>query len=139
MNYLDTLISQATPAQQARARAIAPDFAAHSGLQSHTCPDGYALALANIVDSDLHPVPESATRPATTAGYVPCYTVPLTAEGQPHPADVRALLAWAQSWPDSVTRVRLIAPRGQSDNDIVIGRRLLIWSLQAALTPPARQ
>ena len=136
MNRIDHLINQATPAQQARARAIATDFAALSGLQAHTCPDGYLLALANIVDCDAHPVPATATRPASLTGHVPCYTVPLTANGQPETADLRALLAWAQSWPESVTSVRLIAPRG--DEDQTVARLPLIWGIQAALTPAAR-
>jgi hypothetical protein len=133
MNHIDTLTSQATPAQQERARAIAPDFAAHSGLQSHSCPDGYTLALANIVDSDAHPVPDTATRPASLVGYVPCYTVPLTYSDRPEAQDVRELLEWAQGWPESVTRVRLLAPR--LNDDVTVGRLTLIWALQAALTP----
>lgn len=128
MNHIDTLINQATLAQQARARAIATDFAAHSGLQAHTCPDGYALALANIVDTDRHPVPTTASRPATLHGYVPCYTVPLQANGFPRAADLRALLAWAQAWPDTVQTVRLIAPR--VGEDTTVPRLTLIAGIQ---------
>ena len=68
-----------------------------------------------------------------------CYTVPMSFFEQPDPTTLRALLEWAQTLSESVTRVRLIAPGGDAMHDIVMGRLPLIWGIQRAITPPARQ
>jgi len=54
----------------------------------------------------------------------------LPANGVPHAADVERLLAWLQSWPESVHRVRLHTP--STGTLVSIPRVMLINVMQTA-------
>jgi len=104
MDHITATINRATPAQQERARAIARDFAALSGLQPHTCPDGYRMALFNIVDNDEHPVVRTNARES----WIPVRCVALNAEDELEIADALNLLDWAAGFPPSVNKLRIV-------------------------------
>lgn len=135
MNHIDALIAQATDAQRARADAIATDYAALSGLQPWTCPDGTRLALANIVLSDANPAPRIA--PATAANTTPVRLVPTDAQGNLHRKDLDALIDWLTAWPATVANVRLHAPR-TSNEILTLDRQHLTGALAALRATNAR-
>lgn len=128
MDHITIITSTATPDQIARALVLAENFAAHSGIQAHSGAKDHTLALYNIILTDrLPPLPESAKRPATTAGTTPTYSVPTDAEGHTHPNDVGLLIAWLQRWPADVKTVEVHVPR--TGETITLGREGLLAAL----------
>jgi hypothetical protein len=112
MDHITLTIATATPDQLARAFALAETFAQHSGIQAHSGAKDHILSLYNIIQTDsAPPVPPAAKKPASAAGTVPTYSVPLDAEGNIHEADREILLSWLFRWPSDVALVSLHLPR----------------------------
>ena len=133
LDHITITIAAATPEQIAKAERIVQHFAALSGLQSWSGGQDTRLPLYNIVQSDRHPTRASTgqTKPATAADTVPCYSLPTDDEGDAHPADLDLLAAWLHRWPDTVKRVRIIAPR--LNDQQLVSRKGLITVLALAI------
>lgn len=123
MDHITITIAAATPDQIARAQRLAEHFAALSGIQSWSGALDERLPLYNIVQSDKQGQ-QPKVNPATAADTVPCYSLPTDDEGNAHPTDLDLLAAWLHRWPDTVKRVKIIAPR--LNDSQTISRRGLI-------------
>lgn len=123
LDHITITIAAATPDQIARAKELAKHFAALSGIQSWSGALDERLPLYNIIQTDAAPT-QPSVKPATAADTVPCYSLPTDDEGDAHPADLDLLAAWLHRWPDTVKRVRIIAPR--LNDEQIVSRKGLI-------------